>query len=120
MVIKFILTGVIIILLDALFLNFAGSGIRRMVATIQGKPLQVRYYAVMLSYLFAITALFYFVIMRKKGAKEGALLGFFIYATYDATNYALFREWSPSLALMDVLWGTVLFAVTAGLMKRIG
>jgi uncharacterized membrane protein len=46
-------------------------------------------------------------------AMYGALLGFFSYATYDLTNQATLRNWSLSLTLVDVAWGTVLGAVAA-------
>lgn len=38
----------------------------------------------------------------------GALLGFLIYATYDFTNYSTLKDWTLSLALVDMLWGAVL------------
>jgi uncharacterized membrane protein len=43
----------------------------------------------------------------------GALFGFFTYATYDLTNLATLRDWPLSLALVDMLWGTVLGASVA-------
>lgn len=44
----------------------------------------------------------------------GALFGFFTYATYNLTSYAVLRNWTPALALVDIGWGTVLGALTAG------
>jgi uncharacterized membrane protein len=46
-------------------------------------------------------------------AMYGALFGFFTYATYDFTNQATLRNWSTSLSLIDVAWGTILAAVSA-------
>lgn len=45
----------------------------------------------------------------------GALFGFFAYATYDMTNYATLKDWPVSIVLVDIAWGTVLTAVSAGL-----
>jgi uncharacterized membrane protein len=45
---------------------------------------------------------------------SGALFGFFTYATYDLTNHATLRNWTLPLTLVDVAWGTVLGAITAG------
>jgi uncharacterized membrane protein len=42
----------------------------------------------------------------KDAALMGALFGFFAYATYDLTNQATVRNWSVSLTLVDVIWGT--------------
>lgn len=41
----------------------------------------------------------------------GLLFGFFTYATYDLTNQATLRNWSPVLTSVDVLWGSFLGAV---------
>ncbi len=43
----------------------------------------------------------------------GALFGLFCYATYDLTNLATLNGWSPSFAVVDVAWGTLLSAGAA-------
>ena len=43
----------------------------------------------------------------------GALFGLFTYATYDLTNYATLRNWTLTLTLVDVAWGTILAAITS-------
>ena len=43
----------------------------------------------------------------------GALFGFFTYATYDMTNYATLKGWSPSVVVVDIAWGTVLTGTSA-------
>jgi uncharacterized membrane protein len=45
----------------------------------------------------------------------GALFGFVAYATYDLTNLATARGFSTAVALVDIMWGTVLTAATATL-----
>lgn len=44
---------------------------------------------------------------------HGALLGFVAYATYDLTNQATLKNWSWTLTITDLMWGTVLSAVSA-------
>ncbi|MBO9422294.1 MULTISPECIES: DUF2177 family protein [Stappiaceae] len=44
----------------------------------------------------------------------GAMFGFFTYATYDVTNYATLKDWPIIVAVVDIAWGTVLGAVSAG------
>lgn len=44
---------------------------------------------------------------------HGALFGLFTYATYDLTNQATLRNWSPLLTVVDIAWGTFLGAVSA-------
>ncbi len=43
----------------------------------------------------------------------GLLFGFFTYATYDLTNQATLRNWSPVLTVIDVLWGSALAGTCA-------
>lgn len=50
-----------------------------------------------------------------RGALNGALFGFFAYATYDLTNHATLRNWTATLTLADMAWGTVLSALAAAI-----
>ena len=43
----------------------------------------------------------------------GALFGFFAYGTYDMTNWATVRNWTPPLSIVDVTWGTCLSGAAA-------
>ena len=44
---------------------------------------------------------------------NGALLGFFCYATYDFTNLATLKGYTMTVALVDTAWGTVLTGLSA-------
>jgi uncharacterized membrane protein len=44
---------------------------------------------------------------------SGALFGFFAYATYDLTNLATMRGWSPFVSALDIAWGACLTALAA-------
>ena len=43
----------------------------------------------------------------------GALYGFFTYATYEFTNYALIRDWPMALVPVDIAWGVILCATVS-------
>jgi uncharacterized membrane protein len=43
----------------------------------------------------------------------GALYGFFTYATYELTNYALIRDWPAALVPVDIAWGVFLCTAVA-------
>jgi len=43
----------------------------------------------------------------------GALFGFFTYGTYDLTNLATLKGWSPTITAVDMVWGTFLTSVSA-------
>ena len=46
-------------------------------------------------------------------ALNGALFGFFTYATYDLTNQATLRNWTTQLTVIDIAWGVALGALAA-------
>ncbi|GHA17078.1 membrane protein [Devosia pacifica] len=43
----------------------------------------------------------------------GAVLGFVAYGTYDLTNLSTVRGFSPTVAMVDIAWGTALTAISA-------
>ena len=46
---------------------------------------------------------------------HGSLFGFYCYATYELTNWALIKNWPVGLLVPDILWGTFLTGTTSGL-----
>lgn len=44
---------------------------------------------------------------------NGALFGAFTYGTYDLSNQATLRNWTTTLTLIDVAWGTLLAATSS-------
>jgi uncharacterized membrane protein len=78
-------------------------------------PAAILFYAV---FIFGLT---YFVtypsVLRPSiliAIGSGALFGFIAYATYDLTNWATLKGWSPALTLVDILWGSVLGGLVSG------
>jgi uncharacterized membrane protein len=52
-------------------------------------------------------------------AARGALLGFVAYSTFDLTALAVLAGWSALVSAVDIAWGTLLTAATAGLAHRV-
>jgi uncharacterized membrane protein len=48
-----------------------------------------------------------------KALLMGAVLGFVAYGTYDLTNLSTVKGFTPTVAVVDMAWGTALTAVTA-------
>jgi uncharacterized membrane protein len=46
-------------------------------------------------------------------AIAGAVLGLVAYGTYDMTNLSTLKNWSLTVSLVDMAWGTVLTAASA-------
>ena len=73
-----------------------------------------------LFYLLFCAGLVYFAVRPALGAGDwsmafvqGAALGLIAYATYDLTNQATLKNWSTTLSIADMSWGTVLSGVAA-------
>jgi uncharacterized membrane protein len=71
-------------------------------------------------YLLYVIGLVYFAVRPALAAGDwqtalinGAALGFFAYATYDLTNQATLKNWSTTLSVVDMTWGTILSSVSA-------
>lgn len=76
--------------------------------------------AAVLFYLLFIGGLVYFAVGPALSAGEwqraainGALFGFFCYATYDLTNLATLKGWPVSIVVADLLWGAFVSTVGA-------
>lgn len=55
----------------------------------------------------------------KVGALYGALFGFFTYMTYDFSNLATLKDWPVSVVIVDIMWGTFLGGLVAGLVSAV-
>ncbi len=50
----------------------------------------------------------------------GAILGLIAYGTYDLTNLAVMKGFTTKIAVIDMIWGTVLTGVVSGITAMIG
>ncbi|MDI7862621.1 DUF2177 family protein [Rhizobiaceae bacterium n13] len=73
-----------------------------------------------LFYLFYVAGIVYFAVVPAlnngswhTAMLAGALLGLVAYGTYDVTNLAVLKNWSLTVTIVDMLWGTVLTSVSA-------
>ena len=72
-------------------------------------------------YALAVFCINYFAVSSTKSLSEacfrGFLLGLLAYGTYDLTNLATLKNFPMDLAVVDALWGGVLFGVNALVVK---
>ena len=117
----YIATGIVFLVCDMVWLGLVAKGFYR--SRLEGLllddfnvPAALAFYLVYLAGIMVFAALPAFNAGSWKVALTfGALFGFFAYATYDLTNLATLRGWSASLAMVDIVWGTVLTGVSATL-----
>jgi uncharacterized membrane protein len=118
--IQFILTAVVLLVIDAIYLKFIGGPFYSLaVKKIQGSEIKFRMYSAFIVYIILITGLYYFVIGPNKTYKEGAFFGLAVYGVFDFTNHAILDNYSLPLAMMDTIWGMILCGTTTFIITTI-
>jgi len=71
-------------------------------------------------YLFYVGGVLWFVSLPALRAGvpvsaliNGAIIGAMAYGTFEFTNYAILRDWSLQMVVVDLAWGTVLTGFSA-------
>lgn len=116
---KFIITSIILILIDSVYLYFIKDYFRNQIETIQGTSMKVNIIAVVLCYIFISIGYNYFIVLNRKSILDSFILGLVIYGVYETTNMALFTKWSWKTVAIDTIWGGVLFGLTTSIYKTI-
>jgi uncharacterized membrane protein len=110
-------TAVIFLLLDAIMLNFHMQPLfQRHIGALMAP--EIRLGPAALFYLAYIAGLLYLVSWPalKTGAPlwvPAAIIGAMAYGTFEFTSYAILKDWHIRMVITDVVWGTVLTAVSA-------
>lgn len=91
----------------------SGPYVKAMIQRIQGSPLNLRY--VPAAVVYAAMA---YLLLLTKTPLEAFYLGAATYAVYDFTNLATLKNYDFSFALVDTLWGGILFALARFLLNR--
>ena len=109
---EIIISTVTLLVLDGIYLYSNLRTFENQVINVQRVVLKARPVGAIICYLALIFGLNYFIISKNRSPLDAFLLGLVIYAVYDSTNYTIFKQWSPMLAVTDSLWGGILFALT--------
>jgi uncharacterized membrane protein len=111
--IPLVASSAILLAVDGLYLNNIGiATFKKNVELIQKSPLEWNMYGALLSYVCVISVLYYFIISQHKPVLDAFLLGILLYGTFDMTNISIFKQYAWKTALIDTLWGGILFAFT--------
>ena len=110
---------VILLLFDSVYLFVTKAIFGEMVAKIQRTAIQFRLEGAIIVYLLLAVALYYFIVKPGLSVWEAGLLGLVIYGTFDFTNYAMFKNYDLKIAIMDTVWGSLLFMATVLFQKQL-
>lgn len=109
---KILIITIIIAILDGIFLYMNRSLFINQIIQVQGTPIKVDYFSVILCYILLIYGLYYFIIKNNKSAYDAFLLGIIVYGVYETTTKSLLKDWNYNTLIIDTLWGGVLFGLT--------
>ena len=118
---QYILSALIFVLLDMAYFKVVAIPLfQRVVLNVQKEPLQFNLVGAVVAYFILIFGLNFFILNAPRPVPlwHAFLLGVVIYGTYEGTNYALFKNWSPLAALIDTVWGGMLFALATFFVRR--
>lgn len=117
-VIAYLSTGLIFVIMDAVWLGSMGGWYRRQLGELMAPGFHLG--SAITFYLLYLVGLVFFAVGPALASGRlataclyGAAFGFFTYVTYDLTNQATLTRWPLTLTLVDVAWGTVLGAGAA-------
>lgn len=119
MIFDILKVGIIMVLLDSIYLTAFKKHFANQILIVQSKPMSVQMLPVIVTYCILVFGLYYFIIKQRKSVIDASLLGFVIYGVYEFTNKSIIKDWTYFTAVLDVTWGTILFGLTTYLYNRL-
>ena len=107
-----LISGIIFLLLDSIYLTTSSSLFQNVITGIQRTALVLKPAGVVVCYLFLIFGLYYFILKDKRSPIDAFIFGLVVYRVYEATNYAILKKWPLHVTFIDTVWGGVLFSLT--------
>ena len=119
LLVSYLTTTVVMVVIDMVWLGVIAkpmyqAGIGHLMAEKPNIAAAISFYA-----LFPVGLMIFAILPEtanagwQRTALLGALFGFFTYATYDLTNLATLKNYPLQLALIDILWGSLVSAIAA-------
>ena len=108
----FIISSVLLVVIDVVYLYFIGKSVfDKAVFAIQKSPIVAKMPPAIFTYVLMAFILNYFIISVNKSPFDAFILGFCTYGIFDFTNLAIFKNYNFKTAIIDTLWGAILFFV---------
>jgi uncharacterized membrane protein len=111
--------GSIVLCLDLVFLQLSQSVILPVYQNIQKTQVSIRYASAAACYVLIVAGLYFFIIRENKTVLDAAILGVFVYGVYDLTVYSVFTNYTLGVAMMDMVWGGILFGLSTAIYRKV-
>jgi len=116
---KLLLSSLLMLGLDIMYLGTTRDYYASVVKSIQGSPMTVRLFSAAITYLIMIFGLYYFILSKNRKPIDSFLFGLVIYGVYEFTTFAIFKNSTLFAVGLDTLWGGCLMALTTFLTQYI-
>ena len=118
MIKEYLLTSLILLVLDFIYLSLTKKYFNDQVQLVQGTPIKLNIIATIACYSLLSMGIFYFIIKKNFSYFESFYLGIFVYGVYDLTTMAILKNWKWNTVVMDTLWGGTLFVLVKFLFQK--
>ena len=107
LIFKFIITAIVIFVVDLIWLSTGGQYALKVAENIQGSRVTLNPYYAAVVYVFLS-----YMLMKTNTIMEAFLFGVCIYGVYDFTTLAIFKNYDVRFAVADTIWGGILFVLS--------
>ena len=112
-VVEYLIASILLVIIDGVWLSVVAKNIFDIqIKRIQKTEMKLKLTPAVLAYIFLVFGINYFIIKPHKTPLDAAYLGWIIYFVFDFTNLAIFEKYAWITALIDGIWGGVLFWLT--------
>jgi len=116
---RIIISTVLFILIDSIYLKLVSPLFNKLINNIQGSDIKLRFDGALYAYICIVFVFNYFILNKNGTLLDAFLLGFLTYGIYEGTNRAIFSKWSLDVMIIDSLWGGILFSLVYSIIKRL-
>jgi uncharacterized membrane protein len=111
--------AIIFPLVDYFYLTATTNHYSKLIQDIQNSPLKLDLLPTVLCYIVLVLGLYYFIIKDNRNYIDAFILGLVIYAIFELTNKAIFKNWTWYTVFLDSIWGGIVFSLTTHIVYNI-
>lgn len=111
---------VLILSIEMIYLYTHRSQIIKMIESIQKfENINIKVYSAMIGYIFMAIALYFSTIKYEFTYLDILMLGICVNGVCQAFSFAMLNKWNLTLAIINTLWGGILFLSVSFLYRNI-
>jgi len=106
-------------ILDIIFLWIISNKVSKLIFQIQGSRINLNIWSSLVVYVFICMQIYYFIFINNASLMYAFILGASTYGIYEFTNMSILKHWDYRMAIIDTLWGGVLYTSTTYIIRNI-